>query len=359
MPACNVDSTIHACIKSILQQDFKNFELIVIDDDEHHRSTKAIHSWLQQDSRIKVFPNIGQGIVDALNYGIMQASAELIARMDCDDIMQPDRLSRQLALFNSESNLDLVASRVIGFCHTGLQNGYRAYLDWQNRMLNHDQICGNMYVESTIAHPSVVFRREKVLQLGGYRNGDFPEDYDLWLRMMQNGARFAKLPQYLLFWRDSELRSSRTDERYRREKFDRLRVAYLSKDCRLPKDRPIWFWGAGRRTRQRASYLIQLGIKPSAWIDVDTNKIGKYYSGYPVYSPANLTATVDESKNFSDKNNVKKYRTELLLEQSNDNSPANPFVLVLVNNHGAKAEIESFLQTIGYRNQRDYLLYGW
>jgi len=349
---------LHACMRSILQQDFANFEVLIIDDHNNHQSLTRLLRWQREDSRIKILPNLGRGLVDALNTGLHQARGEFVARMDGDDIMQPDRLSRQLAALVSDSALDLIASRVVGFSHSGLRNGYRTYLEWQNSLLSHEQICEHMYVESTLAHPSVVFRRWSVLRLGGYRNGDFPEDYDLWLRMMQNGSRFAKLPQYLLFWRDDDNRTSRTDARYQGEKFDRLRASYLCRDTRLPQHRPLWFWGAGRRTRKRVALLIEQGIAPSAWIDVDPKKIGRQFYGKPVYSPESLALISSGQESLASGIELNTAVLAPKLGGATDSGECRPFVVVLVNNHGAKALVENFLQRLGYRSQRDYLLYG-
>ena len=74
------------------------------------------------------------------------------------------------------------------------------------------------------------YRRAAVVRAGGCRQGDFPEDYDLWLRLHQSGHRMAKLPVVLLDWRDSPARLSRTDPRCSREAFDRLRARYLARE---------------------------------------------------------------------------------------------------------------------------------
>lgn len=364
MPLCNAGSALHACMSSILQQDFQDFELIVVDDRNSAQSLNDIRYWASKDSRIRLLANKGRGLVDALNSGLHAARYEYIARMDGDDIMQPNRLSLQSAALQQHSSLDLVASRVYGFSRQGLQKGYRTYLDWQNSLLTHEQICQQMYVESGLAHPSVLFRRSAVMRLGGYRDGDFPEDYELWLRMMHTGHRFAKLPQYLLFWRDAEKRTSRLDPRYRREKFDALRVRYLRQDSCLPQHRPLWFWGAGRRTRQRVAGLIHSGITPSAWVDIDPKKIGQTIAGKPVYSPDALCAHNEQD----DKRDLPQFATQparlknvdtaSILKNVSVNTEAKPYVMVLVNNHGAKSLIANYLQEIGYQSHKDYLLFG-
>jgi hypothetical protein len=73
-----------------------------------------------------------------------------------------------------------------------------------------------IFLESPLAHPSVMLRRERIIGAGGYRDGAFPEDYELWLRLHRSGHRLAKLKQPLLDWRDEPGRLSRRDPRYAR-----------------------------------------------------------------------------------------------------------------------------------------------
>lgn len=198
---------------------------------------------------------------------------------------------------------------------------------WQNACLTPEQIATEIYVESPFVHPSVMFRRSHVLELGGYRPGDFPEDYDLWLRLHRAGRIMGKLPEILLDWRESPQRLSRTDPRCSRQAFDRLRARYLATDPRL-KDRPLAFWGAGKSTRQRARHLMDLGYRPTAWIDIDPRKIGNRIDGIPVVPPAWLR------------------------------QPGKPFVLGYVARHGAREIISTRLIGMSYRQGQDWLMVG-
>ena len=99
-----------------------------------------------------------------------------------------------------------------------------AYEAWQNGLTDHDSILRDLYVESPFAHPSVVYRREPVERAGGYRALGWPEDYDLWLRLAAAGARFARLPEVLLYWRDRPERFTRTDPACTLEAFRACRI---------------------------------------------------------------------------------------------------------------------------------------
>src|SRR4029077_16547669 len=92
--------------------------------------------------------------------------------------------------------------------------GMRSYVGRLNGLLDHNAITRDLFVESPFSRPTVMMRAELFRRLGGYREFDGPEDYDLWLRAHAAGARFATLAEVLLDWRDGPSRLSRTDPRY-------------------------------------------------------------------------------------------------------------------------------------------------
>jgi hypothetical protein len=267
--------------------------------------------------------------VACLNAGLAEARAPLVARMDADDVMDGERLALQWRYMREHPEVDLVASRVRAFPGDRLRAGMREYLRWQNACLASDALRDEIYVECPITHPSVMYRRAAVLDAGGYRDGDFPEDYELWLRLHHKGSRMAKIDRCLLEWRQHDASLSRRDPRYARDAFDRLRADYLARDRRLAEGRPLAFWGAGRRTRRRARHLIARGVAPHIWIDVDPRKIGNRIRGVPVAAP------------------------EWLRERR-----PRPFVLAWVARHGARERITGALATMGYERGEDYLAVG-
>jgi len=196
---------------------------------------------------------------------------------------------------------------------------------WQNACLSMQDIKNQIYIESPFAHPSVMFRKQRIIDAGAYRDGEFPEDYELWLRLFHDGHKMMKLDEVLLDWRESSDRLSRMSSRYSDAAFEKLRAQYLTKDTRL-QGRDIVFWGVGRKTRQRAQYLIDKGITPSAWIDIDPNKIGNVYQQAKTHAP-NWLCQHDEK----------------------------PFVLNYVRNHGAREHCRAYLDAAGYVMGEDYL----
>jgi hypothetical protein len=123
--------------------------------------------------------------------------------------MHPERLMAQQAFLSQHEEIVRVASQVELFPGESIQAGYSDYVRWQNGVLAPESIVANMCVESPFAHSSVTFRRAAIEQIGGCRDGPFPEDYDRWLRMYHAGYRMAKLPLVLLQWRERPDRASR------------------------------------------------------------------------------------------------------------------------------------------------------
>ncbi len=331
MPFRNGESTLAACLDSILAQTDIPFELLAVDDGSEDRSAELVRSHadrLPSGCRLRLLQPGRIGLVAALNLGLTEASAPLVARMDADDVMYPQRLSAQADFLHRRPEIDLVACRVRAVPEAGIRAGFREYMRWQNGLIEPSELADEIYWESPVVHPSVMFRRQRVLELGGYREGPFPEDYELWLRMVGAGCRLAKLPRVLLDWTDHADRLTRTDPRYGRQAFDRLRAHHLAADPRLATDRPLVIWGAGRHTRKRVKNLLNHGFTVTAWIDVDPNKIGHRVWEAPVVPPSWLDGR------------------------------DRPFILSYVIKHGAREEIRLELESRGYRRGRDYLMVG-
>lgn len=328
LPFFNAAATLAEALDSIAVQSFGDYELLAIDDGSNDGSAERVARYAARDRRIRLLRPGRVGFVAAVNLGLEAARGEWVARMDADDRMHPQRLQRQWQTIAADPALALVGTRVRLFPEGQIQNGMREYVRWQNACTEPETIAAEIYVESPIAHPTMLYRRETVRGLGGYRDGELPEDYDLLLRLHAAGHRMAKVPEALVDWRDGPTRLSRTDPRCSRQAFDRLRAEYLARDPRLAGDRPLVFWGAGRKTRRRTDWLRAHGHRPAAWVDIDPRKVGNRVDGVPVVAPEWL------------------------------DRPERPFVLSYVNRHGAAARIADHLERLGYRRGRDYLRVG-
>lgn len=214
--------------------------------------------------------------------------------MDADDLMHPERLQAQLEHLERSPEVGVVGSLVEFGGDREAQAGFAMHVDWLNSVVDPDAIGLNRFVESPLAHPSVMFRRCLVDALGGYRDGAFPEDYELWLRWIDAGVRVAKVPRVLLTWRDFPGRLTRTDPRYGAERFFELKARWLAREVqRCLCERRVLIWGAGRHTRVRAAHLEQHGMRIDGFVDVDPRKHGRVIQGRRVIAPVEIPSPRD------------------------------------------------------------------
>jgi glycosyltransferase involved in cell wall biosynthesis len=287
MPVRNEAVFLPAALRSLARQTLCEWELIAVDDGSLDETPAILAAAARHDSRICVIRREGGGLVAALNSGLEVCRAPLLARMDGDDICHPRRLELQAAYLDTHPDTGLVASRFRHFPRTTLKQGMLAYETWQNTLENHELIMRDRFIESPFVHPSIMARRHLVVEVGGYRDCGWAEDYDLWLRLADSGVRFARLPQTLLFWRDHPERATRTMNEYSAAAFRACKLQYLKQDWLRDKQSVI-IAGAGQEGRAWQRLLSDAGIPVSGWVDVDPRKIGRTLHGAPVLATDQL-----------------------------------------------------------------------
>ena len=194
LPVFNGEAYLRESIDSILNQSFTDFELLIINDGSTDRSQEIINSY--PDTRIKLIHNpINLGLVDALNVGIDKTCGTYLARQDQDDISEPNRLQLQFATMEQD-HFDLCGTR-----WSTMQLDGKIISDAQIP-LSEDSIFACLATTVPFAHGSVMMRksfmREHHLQ---YDKTYLAEDYSLWIRFAQAGARFTNLDQSLYRYR--------------------------------------------------------------------------------------------------------------------------------------------------------------
>lgn len=147
---------------------------------------------------VKVINSSLPGIVPALNLGITVANYELIARLDSDDLITPERFLKQIELLEAFEEVVCVGTQMAFIDEAGIEFGYTNYPTL------HKDILRRMKYQNCIGHPSVMFRKSSVQQIGGYREFlSGSEDYDLWLRLGEIGI-LSNLPLKLTKYRSSK-----------------------------------------------------------------------------------------------------------------------------------------------------------
>lgn len=193
------DSFLRLSLDSIFNQTIKPTEVVLVEDGPLTAELdKVIEEYLQRHGEIKVVKlprNIGLG--NALNEGLKHCSCELVARMDTDDVCKPFRFERQLKLFEEYPEVDVCSSWIDEFI------GNADNVVSQRRLpKTNEEIVKFAKGRCPINHPAVMYRRSKVLEVGGYQG--FPEDMFLWVKLLMNGAKFYNIQESLLYFRTSD-----------------------------------------------------------------------------------------------------------------------------------------------------------
>ena len=208
-------------------------------------------------------------MVFASNTGSSLAKGEYIARMDADDWAYPEKLKLQADFLDEHLNYGAVAGLVEHVAHKENTEGFARFVQWSNSVQSFDEIRNRRFIELPIVNPTAMWRKTIAEKYGMYRCGSFPEDYELWLRWLDNGLKILKLPQLLLKWYDSDTRLTRTHEIYTDKAFYEVKTKYLAKWLKEnnPFHPKVAVWGASKISRRRAKLLTQYGIDICCYID--------------------------------------------------------------------------------------------
>lgn len=321
LPVRDAAATLPEALESILgQRGAPPFEVVCVDDASSDGSRALLEAAARRDSRVQVVRGEGRGLVAALNLGLSRCRGSYIARMDADDVAHPERLRLQCARLEEEPRLGAVGSLVACFPRP-LSPGLSRLEAWLNETVTAEECRNARFIEAPLVHPSTTLRREA---LGaGFEDHGWAEDWDLFLRLVENGFQLAKVPQTLLHWRDSPGRLTRTGAAYRAEQMVRLRAHYLARGPL--RGRPFCIWGAGPTGKRLARALEEHGLFPRAFFDVAQGR--QVARGKPVLGEAALPAAGDT------------------------------FLLCAVGARGAREEIRAMLQARGHR-EGDHFLFA-
>lgn len=196
IPIYNAEKFLTDAIQSVINQSFKEWELILVDDGSTDRSLEIAKEFERKDSRIKVISDgFNLKLPSRLNQIISLSKYDYIARMDADDIMHPDRLKIQYD-FLKNNDYDLVSSSIYS-------------IDINNNIIGKRIIESSVTIQSLlsgnnqIVHPTILARKSWYLRNRYDQKSERAEDYELWLRSILNrDLKIKVLPEPLLYYRE-------------------------------------------------------------------------------------------------------------------------------------------------------------
>lgn len=285
MPACSPEVSVilpfykngvelDAAISSIAGQSFSGWELLLVNNNASDEACRIAEQWIKADQRIKIVFEPMQGIAFALNAGLKHATSGLIARMDADDLSYPGRLKLQVDFLNQHPGIDVIATQTDFASTLPKSEGYELFIRWQNSIISPEEHMLSRFIESPLAHPTVMFRKKLIEEYGFYDTGEVPEDYELWLRWMDRGVRFHKIPAPLVQWNDHSRRLSRNHENYSKEAFFTVKCKYMAAWIKREIDphKKIVICGSSKIIRKRADLLAGFGVDIFGYTDVKPSR---------------------------------------------------------------------------------------
>lgn len=190
---------LEQCLASIEKQTLLPSEIVIVFDGPISEELELVVDKWRNILVVKVVElPFNQGLGKALNAGLTYCSNELIARMDTDDICCPDRLFMQYNRFADDEELDICGTQIYEF-DSRLDEG--SELEKKNVPCGLNDIVEFAAYRNPMNHMTVMFKRDKILQVGGYRHHLFMEDYNLWLRCIAAGMKIENIDKPLVYAR--------------------------------------------------------------------------------------------------------------------------------------------------------------
>jgi glycosyltransferase involved in cell wall biosynthesis len=196
IPVFNAGKHLAPAIGSIVDQTYRDWEMICVNDGSTDGSSEILDWFADQDSRIRIVHQSNAGVVAAANRGHALAKAEYVCRMDADDIAMPDRLSRQLDFMRNHRDYAAISGAILEIDSDSEPLGV------QRLPADHETIVQRLLGRGTgLFQPASMMRASAFQKIGGFRTKyQWIEDHDLWLRMSQVG-RLGNLDELVLCYR--------------------------------------------------------------------------------------------------------------------------------------------------------------
>lgn len=237
MPVYNVEKYVGEAVQSIINQTYRNFELIILDDGSKDNTVPVIKSF--NDSRIRLYENEHLGLSEQLNYGISVANGDFIARMDGDDISKNERLEKQLLFLTKHPEIDIIGTSYEFIDKNGKSK--------RTKILHeiHSEISASMPVLTSVCHASILARKNVFQLAQGYNNIAFCEDQDLFLRLINQGFKFHNMKEVLYLYREPAREKTQKEIEILHFNMRKTGLSYIEKNYDTYKKNKNYFFTIG------------------------------------------------------------------------------------------------------------------
>lgn len=321
VPFKNTAPYIEECLVSIINQTYKHWELLIVDDNSTDDSYTIVKKFAKKDNRIKLLKNSGNGIIDALKMAFKTSTGDLITRMDSDDIMRKNKLEILTKNLMQYGKGHVALGLVNYFSFEGIKEGYKNYELWLNELTKTGENFSDIYKECVIPSPCWMVFRSDLIACDAFNPNRYPEDFDLTFRFYKHNLKCIPCDVVLHDWRDYNTRTSRTHRHYAENHFIKLKLHYfLDLDYNINKTLVVW--GAGKKGKLISEKLIKNNIS-FEWICDNPKKIGKDIYG-KILQPFNHLENIKNSQsiitvaNKASQKEIKNYMKALQLKPMDD-----------------------------------------
>lgn len=223
---------LERAIESILLQTFEEFEFLIIVNGDYKRLLPILEKYKLRDERIKIYKTDIKQLQYNLNFGIDKAQSNIIARMDSDDISLPTRLEKQYN-YLLKNNIDILGTNFYYIDKTNKIITKKNFIEFTNK-----EIRKKLCYHCVFCHPTLMYRKEVILDIGGYCFGKIAEDWDLFLRLSRDkNIVFGNLEEKLFKYRvhDSQMSSSNLKLNFFNISFLYFRELFYQKNIKMLK----------------------------------------------------------------------------------------------------------------------------
>lgn len=200
LPVYNCEKYVGSAVESVLNQSFKDFEFLIINDGSTDGTESIIKRYARDDSRIRFVSRSNKGFLATLAEGLDLIETELVMRMDADDISLPTRMEKQYRFLVQNPDYGVVGCEIQSMSQDGRMGGY------DPRPAGNDSLRLFLGYGCALSGPTVMFRKSVISSVGGFREESWPaEDYDCWARIALKypDVKLHNIPEVLYYYREN------------------------------------------------------------------------------------------------------------------------------------------------------------